>query len=82
MANGIADKSLMSANTSYSNVKREVLSISHGLEKIHYYIFSYEVSINTDHKTLVGIFKKVLQACNTVSKYPASNTPIQHQNII
>ena len=30
----------------------------HGLEKFHHYCFTREVSIITDHKLLVSIFKK------------------------
>ena len=42
----------------YSNTEREALGIQHGLEKFHHYYFTHEVSITTDHKLLVAIFKK------------------------
>ena len=53
-----ASKSLTSAEHRYSNIKREVLGILHGLKKFHHYCFAREVSIITDHKPLVEIFKK------------------------
>ena len=42
----------------YSNIEREVLGILHGLQKFHNYCFTREVSIITDFKLLVAIFKK------------------------
>ena len=44
--------------TDYSNIEREVLGILHGLEKFHHYCFTCEVSVITDHKPMVAIFKK------------------------
>ena len=51
-------KSLFSAENRYSNIEREALGILYGLEKFHHYCFKREVSIITDHKPLVVIFKK------------------------
>ena len=42
----------------HRNIEREALSILHGLEKFHHYCFTHEVSVKTDHKQLVAIFKK------------------------
>ena len=42
----------------YSNIEREALGILYGLEKVHHYCFVREVSVKTDHKPLVAIFKK------------------------
>ena len=42
----------------YSNIEREALGILYGIEKVHHYCFAREVSIITDHKPLVTIFKK------------------------
>ena len=50
--------SLTSAEHRYSNIKREALGILHGLEKLCHYCFLKEVSIITNHKPLVAIFKK------------------------
>ena len=53
-----ASKSPPSAKKSYSIIEREALGIFHGLEKFHHYYFTSEVSITTDDKLLVAIFKK------------------------
>ena len=53
-----ASKSLTGAEKRYSNIEREALAILYGLEKFHPYCFVREVSIITDHKPLVTIFKK------------------------
>ena len=53
-----ASKSLTSAECRYSNIEREALGILHGLEKFHHYCFARDVTIITDHKSLVAIFKK------------------------
>ena len=58
----VASKSLTSAEWRYSNIEREALGILHGLEKFHHYCFAREVSIITDHTTLVAIFKKDIAA--------------------
>ena len=42
----------------YSNIKREALGILHGLERFCHYYFAREVSIVTNHKHIVPIFKK------------------------
>ena len=53
-----AGKSLKIMETCYSNIEKEALSILHGLENYHHYCFSCLVSVITDHKPLVAIFKK------------------------
>ena len=53
-----AGKSLTRTECRYRSIKREGLGILHGLEKFHHYCFAREVSIITDHKSLVAIFKK------------------------
>ena len=53
-----ASKGLTSAGQRYSSIIREELGILHALERFHYYCLVREVSIITDHKSLVAIFKK------------------------
>ena len=53
-----ASISLSSADRRYSNIEREALDILHWLEKFCHYCFAREVSITTDHKLIVAIFKK------------------------
>ena len=50
-------KSLTSAETMYSNIGREAFSILHNVEKFQHYCFACEVSMITDHKPSVAIFK-------------------------
>ena len=50
-------KSLTSTERRYSNSEREALGILHGLERFCHHCFAREVSIITDHKPLVAIFK-------------------------
>ena len=52
------NKSLIRAEKRYSNIGREVLGILYGLETFCHYCFTREVSIITDHRPLVAIFKK------------------------
>ena len=53
-----ASKGLSSAERRYSHIEREALGILHGLKKFHHYCFVTKVTIITDHKLLVAIFKK------------------------
>ena len=46
------------AEKRYTNIEREALGILHRLENFHHYCIAREVSIITDHKPLVTIFKK------------------------
>ena len=52
-----ASKSLSCAGLRYSNIEREALGILHGFKKFHHYCFAREVSIITDKKPLVAMFK-------------------------
>ena len=55
-------RSLISDKTHYSNIEIEALAILAGLEKFHLYYFMHEVSVITDHKPLVAVFKKDIAA--------------------
>ena len=48
----------MSTETWFGNIERKVLGILHVLEKIHQYCVSYNISVKTDDKPLVAIYKK------------------------
>ena len=51
--------SLSSAEKRYSNIDRKALAILYRNKNFHHYCcFAREVSITTDHKPLVGIFKR------------------------
>ena len=53
-----ASRSLTGAEMRYSNIEREALAILYSLEKFHHYCFGREVSIITDNKPPIAIFKK------------------------
>ena len=55
-----ACKSKKSAETHYSNIEREVLGRLHGLDKFNHHSFAHEVSVITNQKLLVALFKKDL----------------------
>ena len=55
-------KLLTETEKRYSNIEREMLGIVHGLEKFHYYAYGRHVTVETDHKPLEAIFKKLLSS--------------------
>ena len=69
-----ASKSLLSVERRYSNIESRALCILYRLMKFHHYCFVREVSIITDHKPLVAIFKKDAVTENTMNY--SQNTPI------
>ena len=44
----------------YSNIERECLAVTHGLEKFEYHLLGRKKIVETDHSTLEQIFKKNL----------------------
>ena len=78
-----ASKSLTSAECRYSNIGREALGMLHRLKKSHHYGFVRDVTVITDHKPLLAIFKK--RCSNPVTMNPANtfeNLSIQGPNSI
>ena len=57
-----ASKRLTNIERRYSNIEREALGILHGLKRFHHHCFAREVSIITNHKPIVEIFKKDVAA--------------------
>ena len=75
-------KSLSSAEKRYSNTERETLGILYGLEKLNHYCFVWEMSIFTDHKPLVTIFREDVPTLSKTTMNSTQNTPIQSQDHI
>ena len=50
------------AETGYSNIELELLSIVFGLEWLHHYILGSKVKVQTDHKPFVSIWRKSIVA--------------------
>ena len=44
------------AETGYTNIERELLSIVFGLERLHHNVLSSKVDVQTDHKPLMPIW--------------------------
>ena len=57
-----ASRSLLPAETRYSNIERELLGVVFGLERLHNLIFGGPVEVQTDHQPLVNIASK--QVCD------------------
>ena len=74
-------KSLSSAERRYSNIKRGAIHV-HGPKKFHHYCFVREMSIITDYKLLVAIFKKdVAMLSQGIKKNSSQNAPVQSKII-
>ena len=54
----MGSRSLTDAETRYSNIERECLSVQYGLEKFEYYLMGRHTLVETDHSPLEQIFKK------------------------
>ena len=54
----MASRSLTGAETRYSNIERECLAVTFGLEKFEHYLLGRRTRIETDHSPLEQIFKK------------------------
>ena len=54
----MASRSLTDAESRYSNIERECLAVTYGLEKFSYYLLGRNVTVETDHSPLEQIFKK------------------------
>ena len=54
----MASRSLTDAESRYSNIERECLAVTYGLEKFSYYLLGRNVTVETDHSPMEQIFKK------------------------
>lgn len=55
-------KLLPNTDSWYSNIERDMLAIVHGLQKLHYYAYGWQATIELDHMPLEAIFKKHLSS--------------------
>lgn len=55
-----ASASLTKCQQNYSQIEKELLSILFGCTKFHQYIYGRLVTVETDHKPLITLFKKAL----------------------
>ncbi|CAG2238117.1 unnamed protein product [Mytilus edulis] len=50
-------RTLTSAEKNYSGLEKESLAIIFGIKKFHQYLYGHPVTIITDHKPLIGLFR-------------------------
>ncbi len=55
-----ASRSMSETEKNYAPIEKEMLAILNGCTRFHDYIFGQRVTVETDHKPLVGIFNKPL----------------------
>ena len=53
-----ASRALTKTEQNYQNLEREALGIIWGMERFHYFLYGKEVTLETDQKPLVSIYKK------------------------
>jgi len=53
-------KTLTTCERRYANIERELLAIVCGAQKFHTYVYGCRVIVETDHKPLESIFRKIL----------------------
>ncbi|KAK3107010.1 hypothetical protein FSP39_004902 [Pinctada imbricata] len=57
-----ASKSLTPSECDYAQIEKELFAIVFGCKRFHQYIYGRKVTVQSDHKPLVPIFKKPLHA--------------------
>lgn len=57
-----ASKALTSSQSHQAQITKELLAIWFGLSKFHDYVFARHVTVETDHKPLLALMKKTLNA--------------------
>lgn len=55
-----ASKTLTTTQSNYSNIEREALSLVHGIQRFHTYLYGRNFKAITDHKPLVNIWNRPL----------------------
>ena len=55
-----ASRTLTDTECRYSNIKRELLGVVFGLERLHHYTFGKPITVETDHQPLTSIWKKTI----------------------
>ena len=53
-----ASRALTKTEQNYQNLEREALGTIWGMEKFHYFLYGKELTLETDQKPLVSIYKK------------------------
>ena len=54
-----ASRALTKTEQNYQNLEQEALGTIWGMEKVHYFLYGKEFTLETDQKPLVGIYKSI-----------------------
>ena len=60
---GYFSRQMLDAETRYAMIEKELLAIAFGCARCHQYIYGTKVLVETDHKSLIPLFKKPLSDC-------------------
>ncbi|XP_031359175.1 uncharacterized protein K02A2.6-like [Photinus pyralis] len=58
-----ASRAMTTTQQNYAQIEKELLAIVFGVNKFHQYVYGTKFIVETDHKPLIAIFKKPLNAC-------------------
>lgn len=58
-----ASRAMLDEETRYAQIEKELLSILYACERFHQFVAGQAVSVETDHKPLIALFRKSLNDC-------------------
>ncbi|XP_057380138.1 uncharacterized protein K02A2.6-like [Daphnia carinata] len=59
-----ASRTLTDTQQRYAQIEKELLAVQFGLQHFHQYVYGQTVSVETDHKPLIGIHHKPIASCS------------------
>ena len=78
-----ASRALTKTEQNYQNLEQEALGTIWGMEKFHYSLYGKELTLETDQKPLVGIYKKhMVDISPRVQRLIVRSFPYQPFNVI
>ena len=78
-----ASRVLTKTEQKYQNLEREALGTIWGMEKFHYFLYGKELTLGTDQKPLVSIYKKhMVDISPRVQRLIVRSFPYQPFNVI
>ena len=73
-----ASRALTKTEQNYQNLEREALGTIWGMEKFHYFLYGKEITLETDQKPLVSIYKKhMVDISLSMYDIPVADAPFQ-----
>lgn len=58
-----ASRTLTETQRRYAQIEKELLTIQFGLQHFHHYAYGNNVTVETDHKPLIGVLDKPIGLC-------------------